>query len=127
MRILFFGEEVLAPCSGVVVSMENSLVDLPAGERDRTHMEGNYVLLACNDFQVLLGHLQQDSLEVLPGQAVASGQVLGRVGNTGNTDFPHLHIHAQSPVSGGAVSAGAPLEIRFADRYLIRGDVVRLY
>ena len=107
-----------------IVSMENNFVDLSVGECDRTHMEGNYVLLACNDFQVLLGHLQQESLAAA---AVAAGHVLARVGNTGNTDFPHLHIHAQKPVPWGAVSAGEPLEIRFADRYLIRGDVVKPY
>ncbi len=121
-----FGEDVLAPCDGVVSSLESSLQDLSAGERDRTHMEGNYVLLDCDDFEVLLAHLQQNSVVIRAGQKVATGQVIGKAGNTGNTDLPHLHIHAQRPVQGVAVSAGEPLEIIFMDRYLIRGDVVNL-
>jgi hypothetical protein len=121
-----FGEEVLAPCDGVVRSVENSLQDLPAGERDRTHMEGNYIVLGCDGFDVLLAHLQQGSVVVREGQNVAEGVAIGKAGNTGNTDFPHLHIHAQRPVQGAAISAGEPLEIKFMDRYLIRGDIVDL-
>jgi hypothetical protein len=121
-----FGMEVLAPCAGVVRSVENSLQDLPAGERDRTHMEGNHVLLGCDGFDVLLAHLQQGSVVVRAGQNIAVGRVVGKAGNTGNTDLPHLHIHAQKPSEGTAISAGEPLQIRFVDRYLVRGDIVNL-
>lgn len=45
---------------------------------------GNYAFYA---------HMQKGSLTVKLGDQVTSGQVLGRLGNTGNTDAPHLHFH----------------------------------
>jgi murein DD-endopeptidase MepM/ murein hydrolase activator NlpD len=37
--------------------------------------------------------MQPGSLKVKVGDKVTTGQVLGRLGNTGNTDTPHLHFH----------------------------------
>ena len=38
-------------------------------------------------------HLQRGSLKAKLGDKVKKGQVLGLLGNTGNTDAPHLHFH----------------------------------
>lgn len=55
---------------------------------------GNYVILALGDGQFALdAHLQPGSLQVKPGDRVRRGQVLGLLGNSGNTDAPHLHFH----------------------------------
>jgi murein DD-endopeptidase MepM/ murein hydrolase activator NlpD len=45
--------------------------------------EGRYALYA---------HLQP-GLRVRSGERVVRGQFLGRIGNTGRTDAPHLHFH----------------------------------
>ena len=37
--------------------------------------------------------MQPGSLRVEVGDRVRRGQVLGLLGNTGNTDAPHLHFH----------------------------------
>ena len=36
------------------------------------------------------------SITVKPGDRLTAGQVLARLGNTGNTDAPHLHFHVMS-------------------------------
>lgn len=41
-----------------------------------------------------VAHLQQGSLAASTGSAVTGGQPLGRIGNSGNTSEPHLHLHA---------------------------------
>jgi hypothetical protein len=51
---------------------------------------------------------------------VRVGQPIGRVGNTGNTGEPHLHIHAQRPGSAGAPLSGEPVPISFGGRYPVR-------
>lgn len=42
---------------------------------------------------VFYAHLQPHSLTVKVGDRVRAGQVLGRLGNSGSTTAPHLHLH----------------------------------
>jgi len=74
----------------------------------------------------LLGHLRQGSVLAQAGERVAAGQPLGQVGNTGNSDEPHLHIHAQTPGPAGMPLGGEPLPMVLDGRYLGRGDRVRV-
>ena len=62
---------------------------LPIAEAD-----GNFVVLDIgNGAFVLFAHMQPGSVTVKAGDKVKRGQVLGRVGNTGNSQAPHLHLH----------------------------------
>jgi hypothetical protein len=60
---------------------------------------GNYVLLDLgHQIYAVYAHLQPGSLNVKKGERVRKGQVLGLVGNTGNSSEPHLHFQlADSP------------------------------
>ncbi|MFI5723838.1 M23 family metallopeptidase [Streptomyces cyaneofuscatus] len=54
---------------------------------------GNHVILDLGDGTfALYAHLQRGSLQVKAGDTVRAGQLLGRVGNSGNTTEPHLHF-----------------------------------
>jgi hypothetical protein len=88
---------------------------------------GNFVLMDCGEAQVLLAHLQQGSVTVRPGQAIAAGLRLGAIGNSGNSGEPHLHIHAQRAAAADAASMldGAPVPMTFYGRALARNDIVR--
>jgi len=124
-RYAIFGEPVLAPCSGAVISTLDGLTDLEPPRMDREHMTGNHVILSCMDAWIVLAHLREGSVCVAPGDTVAIGQRLGDVGNTGNSAEPHLHIHAQRPGTVDAPIGGEPLAIRFDGRYLARNAVIR--
>ncbi|MEY2935028.1 MAG: hypothetical protein RL033_5777 [Pseudomonadota bacterium] len=93
-----YGVTLRAPCAGEVLFTRDELEDQPAGlpgEEGRRTPLGNTVLLHCSsDITVVLAHLQRSSVRVVVGQQVAVGDVLGAVGNTGNTTEPHLHLHA---------------------------------
>ena len=118
-----FGDPIYAPCDGVVVRVEDYLPDLRPPEVDRTHMAGNFVMLECGDageFHVLLAHMRSGSVRVHPGDYVTPDVKLGEVGNSGNSDEPHLHVHAQRPGQIWDVFSGNPLPIRFDGRYLVR-------
>ena len=52
---------------------------------------------------------------------------LGEVGNSGNTDEPHLHVHAQRPGRIWDVFIGDPLLVTFNGRYLIRNDRLTVF
>jgi hypothetical protein len=119
------GDAVFAPCGGQVVQVANDAPDEPTGRSDRARMAGNHVLLDCGDAQVLLAHMRRGSVAVQPGDSVTPRTRLGRAGNSGNSDVPHLHVHAQRAAAhDGAVMSGEPLHVRFDGRFLARNDIV---
>jgi len=75
---------------------------------------GNHVLVRHEDGTVgAYAHLRRGSLAVREGETVRAGQVLGEVGNTGNTSEPHLHVQVtdRAPLTAGA---GVPMRWRGA-------------
>ena len=64
-----------------------------------------------NHRYALYAHMQPGSLKVHKGDHVKAGQVIGLVGNTGNSLVPHLHFHVMDSPSPLA-SNGLPYEIR---------------
>jgi len=113
-----FGKQVVAPCDGSVMSTGDGLPDLPPPEADRENPAGNHVVLLCGGSQVELAHLQRGSIRVSPSDDVRVGDLMGLVGNSGNTTETHLHIHAVDPDTG----AGVP--ITFDGHFPVRN---RLY
>lgn len=89
-----FGAEIISPVNGKVVHVTDSLPDKKIQERDK--LAGNHIIIQFQDtLFVALAHLKQKSIKVKQGDMVQTGDILAQVGNSGNTDFPHLHIHVQ--------------------------------
>ena len=60
-------------------------------------LAGNHVVLRASDAMArdahaVLAHMSTGSIATSPGQRVVAGDVLGRVGHTGNSTAPHLHF-----------------------------------
>jgi hypothetical protein len=119
-----FGEPLYAPCAGTVSSTENSLPDLIPPQRDLQHKMGNHILLECKNATIVLAHLQQGSIKVKSGDRITTDRLVAKIGNTGKTDEPHLHIHAQRPGSSADLFETEPLPMLFADRFLVRNQQV---
>lgn len=120
-RYAIYGRPVYAPCSGTVARAKGSVPDrTPPAERNLAD-KGNHVVIACRGVHVVLGHLAQGSLVVAAGDTVAAGDRLARVGNSGPSVAPHLHIHAQEPAGGAAFMDAAPVPIALDGRYLVQG------
>jgi len=91
-----WGEPVLSPVDGEVKAVVDGLPDNPLGVRDEQNPAGNHVVIAAAmNRYVFIAHLQNGSVKVKPGQRLTVGQELGRCGNSGNSDFPHIHMHVQ--------------------------------
>ena len=125
-RYAIFGAQVLAPLSGEVIASRNDLPDLSVPRSDSLRPAGNFVLLRATspdgrEIRVLLAHLQRGSVLVEAGVWVRAGQIIGRVGNSGNTTEPHLHLgvsvggELNDPLSG----EGVPFSV--AGRFPVRG------
>lgn len=98
-----FGALVLAPGSGVVESIKNTVADNPIGGSDFRDNWGNYVVIQLDaGGWVLLGHLMQGSVCVSVGVRVPTGAVIGRVGNSGRSPVPHLHLQLQTGPEPGS-------------------------
>jgi hypothetical protein len=93
-----FGDDVLAVARGRVVAVRDGVAEndlsQPLPPFDPASATGNFVVEDLGDGHfALYAHLQPGSVRVRPGQRLRPGQVLGLVGNTGNSDEPHLHFH----------------------------------
>ncbi|MEX0647559.1 MAG: M23 family metallopeptidase [Balneolaceae bacterium] len=126
-RYHIFNQPVYAPCSGEVTATENELTDLIPPEADRENLPGNYVQIRCEpEVYVILAHLKKHSVLVETGDIVETGEPLGKVGNSGNTSEPHLHIHAQSGAGGESLLNADPLPMIFTNfGFPVRNDIVR--
>lgn len=93
-----FGAEVLAVADGTVVFVRDGMPEqapfMPAtGIARSLDFAGNQVVLQmAPGVFAIYAHFQPGTLRVQEGQAVAKGQVLGLLGNTGNSFAPHLHF-----------------------------------
>jgi len=93
---------VLSPALGTVVKVVDGLPDTPIDAVDVENNWGNLVLIQHGPaLYSLLAHLSPGSIEVAAGQVVAAGQPIGKVGASGRSPVPHLHIQLQAtPVLG---------------------------
>lgn len=120
-----FGEPVHAPCSGRVIAAVDGHPDQLPGGSVPAALEGNHVILDCGDVWVVLAHFEIGSVGVAEGDNVRTGDLLARVGNSGRSDEPHLHLHAQTPGKRGASMEATPLPLTLDGRHLVRNDRVR--
>jgi len=89
------GVDVLAAAAGTVAGVRNTVPDhgLSDTEAFRNRECGNGVLIDHEDgWQTQYCHLKRQSVVVVPGQSVKAGTLLGQVGFSGKTEFPHLHL-----------------------------------
>lgn len=112
-----YDAEVLSPCAGTIVAAVDGLPDQTPGVMDAQHEYGNHVIVRCGAADVVLAHLRRGSVAVRPGVMVATAQLLGHAGNSGNTSEPHLHVHAER--NGVAVPA------KFGGQWWVRNEVAR--
>jgi Peptidase family M23 len=97
----FYGADVLAAAAGKVVEVVDDLPDQVPGQLPSNitaaDAAGNHVIVDIGHRRfILYAHLIPGSVGVSEGQFVAQGQFLGRLGNSGNTDAPHLHFQVMN-------------------------------
>lgn len=127
-RFVGFGADILAPAAGRVVTAVDGIADHAArrspltllpyalGQAGRaraggTALAGNHVVIASGDRFVLLAHLQHGSVRVRAGDHVASGDPIGRCGNSGNSTQPHVHVQV-TDAADQAQAVGVPMLFR---------------
>jgi murein DD-endopeptidase len=113
-----YGSDALAVADGVVTEVKDGIPQNIPGENSRAvpitleTVGGNHVILDIGGGNyAFYAHLQPGSLRVKLGDKVRRGQVLGLVGNSGNSTEPHLHFHienASSPLGAEGLPYALP-------------------
>lgn len=107
----YFGLGVHAVADGPVVAVVDDLPEQvpgasPTGLRLQEY-GGNHVVQDIGDGNyAFYAHLKTGSVAVQPGDRLTTGQVVGDLGNSGNTDAPHLHFHVMNgpdPLKAGGL------------------------
>ncbi|MEM9275713.1 MAG: M23 family metallopeptidase [Cyanobacteria bacterium P01_F01_bin.143] len=98
LEIMNFGVPVLAAAGGTVLrtrdGLADVLVDNPSKKQAVANIEcGNGLVIDHgNGWETQYCHLRRDSIVVEPNTQVKQGAILGMVGTSGLSSFPHLHI-----------------------------------
>lgn len=107
-----WGQDIYAPCDGVVVVTEDGykekertklLSDMSNAYKNAHYFDskkddvqsvaGNYIIIQYSEnVYAALCHLQTNSIQVSVGQHIKKGDIVGRIGHSGNSFAPHLHF-----------------------------------
>jgi murein DD-endopeptidase len=100
---LAYGTDALAVAEGIVTEVKDGIPENIPGIDSRAvpitleTVGGNHVILDLGGGHfAFYAHLQPGSLRVKLGDRVRRGQVVGLVGNSGNSTEPHLHFHIEN-------------------------------
>jgi len=91
------GVDVLAAADGKVLRVRDGVADIsvrdvgPAAVKDQECGNG-LVIEHAGGLSTQYCHMAKGSLKVRSGDLVKAGDPLGRVGLSGNTEYPHLHM-----------------------------------
>ncbi|TCL08128.1 peptidase M23-like protein [Shimia isoporae] len=99
------GVNVLASAAGVVKGTRDGMKDQILTKENAAQIEGRdcgngVVIDHGQGWETQYCHLKQGSVQVAKGDKVEAGHILGQIGLSGRTQFPHLHISVRQ---GGRV------------------------
>ncbi len=103
--------DVLAAAPGTIRGLRDGMADIAADDPAAPALDGrdcgNGVVIDHGDgWETQYCHMMRGSIAVTMGQRVAKGTVLGQVGLSGRTEFPHAHLSVRH--DGAVVDPFAP-------------------
>lgn len=118
--VFSFGEPVYSPVDGVVVAMIDTLpnTEITLAPSDSLNPAGNHVILEFEtDRYLFLAHLEHYTISINIGDTIRAGDFIGNIGNSGNTSWPHLHMHIQDlPMIDNRNATGYPFRFKKMER-----------
>lgn len=99
--------DVYCPVSGTVIDLKDTEEDIQPNTEEFKSSLGNYIFIEIEETgtYLILAHLEKNSVNVSVGDYVTKDMNIAKVGNSGTTSEPHLHIQHQR---------NNPIEMKFA-------------
>jgi murein DD-endopeptidase MepM/ murein hydrolase activator NlpD len=119
------GTHIYAARAGVVIEIASDFFEAGV-DAAKDGPRANVVRILHDDGTMsLYGHLNWNSIRVVPGQRVERGEYIADSGNTGFSTGPHLHFVVQRNRGGAIISlpvqfegaSGAAIAVRAGERY----------
>lgn len=113
-------QNVICPCDGFVFDLENNYQNTKIYEgrkatNDILDPRGNYITIKHQNGEYsTICHLEKETINVKVGDLIEQGQVIAKVGNSGNTEGPHIHFQVQK---GPNFNRDPGIKITFHDVY----------
>ncbi|OME77380.1 hypothetical protein BK122_27210 [Paenibacillus pabuli] len=120
-----FGEPLYAAADGTVVDIKNDIPDNIPGVMNPEEPAGNNVVIDHGNGEYsITGHIKKGSVAVKKGDKVKQGDLIGELGNSGNSSEAHLHFQVSD---GPDLFTSRSVNIRWADQsqQLTRGNTIQ--
>lgn len=119
-----YGADLIAVKDGKVIKAADGFDDLKIGETLQNisldNAGGNYLLIDIGGgYSAYYAHLIKGTATVKEGDTVKRGQVIGKLGNTGNSSQPHLHFD----IVKGRLALGSQGVPYMIDSFEVTGQV----
>ncbi len=120
-----FGKGVYSIGTGKVIYASNNhkddkAFDIPGIAKNPLELYGNCIAILHADNSIsIYGHLKQNSIKVKKGDTVQSQQLIGEIGVSGSSFFPHLHFEIRTSIQNSA--EGIPSY--FSNVYLLEAGI----
>lgn len=118
--VFSFGEPVYSPVDGIVIALVDTLPnsEITLAPSNSLNPAGNHVVIEFEtDRFVFLAHLESYSISINKGDTISVGDFIGTIGNSGNTSWPHLHMHIQDlPTIDNQNATGFPFRFKNMER-----------
>ncbi|MBT2284449.1 M23 family metallopeptidase [Paenibacillus polymyxa] len=120
-----FGEPLYAAADGTVVEIKNDIPDNVPGVMNPEEPAGNYVVIDHGQGEYsITAHIKKGSVAVKKGDKLKQGDLIGELGNSGNSSEAHLHFQVSD---GPDLFTSRSINIRWADQsqQLTRGNTIQ--
>ncbi len=123
-----YKRDIIAPLDGIVVEICNKYPNTKIVKNrkivcDVDDVRGNHIIIMHGNTEYsMIAHILKDSFQVKVGDYVKRGDVLAKVGNSGNTNGPHIHFQVQRGPS--EIDEGIPILFQ---RVIMKKDNRKIY
>ncbi|MBZ9635145.1 M23 family metallopeptidase [Clostridium sp. FP1] len=122
-KYAIYKEAIYSPCNGTIIEVVDNRDTEEPFSGNHPYNVGNNIVIQSKGINIVIGHIQRDSIKVKVGDFVNEGQHIANVGNSGLTEFPHLHIQAMKVVEG-SIWSGEGIPILFDGKFLVKNTLI---